>query len=109
MDARSETAQAWRAWYKLAVWTRLRGLALANEPLCRMCAADAVATVADTVDHVEPHKGQWALFIDPENLQSLCASCHSSRKQRQERRGYDNGLGPDGWPIDPEHPANKPA
>jgi hypothetical protein len=37
-------------------------------------------------------------------LQSLCAHCHSSRKQSIERRGYDTAVGIDGWPIDPRHP-----
>jgi 5-methylcytosine-specific restriction endonuclease McrA len=106
-DARSEEAQAYRRWYKRATWARLRLWRLNIEPLCRMCADEGETTPADTVDHVEPHKGDWSLFIDPDNTQSLCARCHSERKQRQEIHGYDDALGADGWPIDPAHPANR--
>lgn len=104
---RSEEAQGWRVWYKLAIWRNLRRLILDREPMCRMCASEGQARPADTVDHVQPHKGEWALFIDPDNLQALCGPCHSSRKQRQEARGYDDALGHDGWPIDPQHPVNR--
>ncbi|WP_457799110.1 HNH endonuclease [Methylocystis sp. S23] len=46
-----------------------------------MCGAPATI-----VDHIEPHKGDKALFWRHDNHQALCISCHSSRKQSQERR-----------------------
>jgi 5-methylcytosine-specific restriction endonuclease McrA len=59
------------------------------------------ATVAD---HINPHDGDWNRFmLDP--LQSLCASCHSSAKAIIDKRGYAVDIGPDGWPLDPKHPA----
>lgn len=36
-----------------------------------------------TVDHIRDHKGNWTVFTDEGNLQSLCHSCHS-RKTAQE-------------------------
>ena len=39
-----------------------------------------LVTRATHVDHVKPHKGDWNLFCLGE-LQSLCASCHNSRKR----------------------------
>ena len=41
------------------------------------------------VDHVKPHRGDWALFIDPANHQSLCKHHHdqkTAREQAEERR-----------------------
>ena len=57
-------------------------------------------------DHVMPHKGNVNLFFVGA-LQSLCAKCHNSVKQADERRGYSNAFGADGYPIDPRHPANR--
>jgi hypothetical protein len=67
-------------------------------------------TAATVADHVIPHKGDPTLFWDGE-LQSLCDAdpwrCHSSHKQKTERRGYSAEVGSDGFPIDPTHPANQ--
>lgn len=76
---------AWRRWYSLKVWTDdLRPGQLLREPFCRSCAARGVRTPAADVDHIRDHKGDWALFTDRSNLQSLCHSCHS-RKTMAER------------------------
>ena len=81
---------AWRRWYSLAVWTdELRPGQLMREPFCRECAKRGVRRRATDVDHVVDHKGDWALFTDPDNLQSLCHSCHSQKTWREmrEKRG----------------------
>ncbi|PZQ55562.1 MAG: hypothetical protein DI555_07950 [Novosphingobium pentaromativorans] len=36
-------------------------------------------------DHKTPHRGDERLFWDEENLTTLCANCHSSKKQSAER------------------------
>jgi hypothetical protein len=56
------------------------------------------------VDHVRPHRGEWALFADFDNTQSLCASHHSASKQRDEHRGFVGGCDANGEPLDP-HPS----
>ncbi|MDT3686760.1 MAG: HNH endonuclease signature motif containing protein [Pseudorhodoplanes sp.] len=43
---------------------------------------------ADTVDHIKPHKGNRELFWDRSNWQAMAFQCHSSRKQREERRAH---------------------
>lgn len=64
-----------------------------------MCMAADDVTEADTVDHIKPHKGDETLFWDPDNLQSLCASCHNRHKQREERGTARLAIGIDGYPI----------
>lgn len=97
----------WSNWYKRAIWHKgLRPAQLAKQPLCVMCKRQGHIRAASVVDHVKPHRGDWSLFSDPDNLQSLCAHHHNSRKQAAERRGYETTIGPDGWPIDPAHPVN---
>lgn len=77
----------WVKWYKTANWRRLRLWQLRREPICKFCKRNGTLTEADTVDHVKPHKGNIDLFFSRDNLQSLCKSCHSSSKQRIEKRG----------------------
>ncbi|MDT7935231.1 MAG: AAA family ATPase [Sphingomonadaceae bacterium] len=73
---------------------------------CAMCVADGRAqpSAASVVDHVRPHRGDSKLFWDKANWQPLCASHHSSAKQRLER-GRGGGVDADGRPTDPNHPA----
>lgn len=70
-------------WYADRKWRARREAHLRKEPLCRFCKAQGYVVPADVVDHIEPHKGDLGKFWKGE-LQSLCHSCHSSVKQRQE-------------------------
>lgn len=81
---------------------------LRAHPLCTMCAARSVTTLATCVDHVIPHKGDQLLFWAETNWQPLCSSCHNSRKQGIEARGYDAMPNAQGHFDDPRHPFNKP-
>ena len=86
-------------------WAKYRLSFLRNNPLCTRCKAAGRTTPATVVDHIEPHKGDSVKFWAPENHQSLCMSCHSGDKQRQEKSGSEGyrGAGPDGSPLDPSH------
>lgn len=88
--ARRASAE-YHAWYSLPVWTdELRPTQLLREPWCRECAKRGIRTRATVVDHVEPHCGDWARFIDRANLQSLCKRCHDRKtalEQAEKRRG----------------------
>lgn len=89
-DRRSAEAQAWRWMYGTEDWKLLRGDQLLREPFCRECARRGVRRYATDVDHIRDHKGDWAVFTDPANLESLCHSCHSRKTARelwQNRRG----------------------
>ncbi|MCT4332621.1 HNH endonuclease [Paracoccus sp. YLB-12] len=61
-------------------WRKLRAEFLRHHPFCAFCGVPA-----EVVDHKTPHKGNRALRLSWSNLQSLCAHCHNSVKQRQER------------------------
>lgn len=86
---RRESA-AWHHWYSLTIWTdELRPNQLLREPFCRECARRGIRTWATVVDHVKPFRGNWTLFLDPANHQSLCKHCHdqkTAREQADERR-----------------------
>jgi 5-methylcytosine-specific restriction enzyme A len=84
--------------YSSPIWKRLRAAQLAREPLCRYCAEIGALTPATVADHVVPHRGRVEVFMDPDNLQSLCKQCHDSVKQQEERSGRRRGCGVDGVP-----------
>lgn len=62
-------------------WERERKVFLAKRPFCVRCGDPATV-----VDHIVPHRGDRELFWRKSNWQPLCTSCHSSVKQREERR-----------------------
>jgi len=62
-------------------WDRAKAEFLRHHPFCRRCGERAAV-----VDHTIPHRGNQELFWDRSNWQPLCTTCHSSAKQRDERR-----------------------
>ncbi len=80
---RQRDTQAYRRWYKTARWQALRQRQLDDEPLCIMCKKAGRITVATVCDHRERHNGDYERFWSGP-FQSLCASHHSSDKQRDE-------------------------
>lgn len=93
-------------WYHTTRWRARRARQLAEHPLCKLCEEQGRVTAATIADHVEPHLGDPDKFWHGE-LQSLCATCHSARKQMQEKHGYSQACGVDGMPLDPNHPFNR--
>lgn len=67
-------------------WQKAREAFLRENPLCVMCTAQGVVTVATVVDHITPHRGDQSLFWRRSNWQSLCSTHHSRDKQREEAR-----------------------
>jgi 5-methylcytosine-specific restriction endonuclease McrA len=61
---------------KGARWAALRLRALRRDGFaCRECGAAGRLEV----DHITPHRGDPALFFEINNLQTLCAPCHSRK------------------------------
>lgn len=89
--------------YNTKAWYRLRWHQLQSEPLCKYCQATGRLTPATVVDHVRPHKGDSQLFHDPDNLSSLCKTCHDKAKAILESRGTLIGGDTSGTPLDPDH------
>ena len=56
-------------------WKKIRAAFLAAHPLCEMCEADGRLTPATIVHH--KRKLSEGGTNDSDNLQSLCAECHS--------------------------------
>lgn len=65
-------------------WQKAREGWLRAHPLCAYCDREGRVSAATVVDHVVAHRGDMKVFWDKANWMSLCASCHSSVKQREE-------------------------
>ncbi len=68
-----------------ATWRALRLAHLQENPTCVECEKHDRTVAATVVDHIRAHRGDDALRLDPENLQSLCQSHHSAKTCRQDR------------------------
>ena len=87
-------------------WERFRAGFLAEHPLCARCEAMGKAVAADTVHHVEPHRGDWTKFWRGP-FEALCKSCHDRAGQLEDLGRADPACGADGFPLSPRHPWNK--
>jgi 5-methylcytosine-specific restriction enzyme A len=86
-------AEPWRRWYRTARWKEIRWSVLVGDLFkCRLCGHREVNPSSLVCDHVRPHRGDERMFWDRSNLQTLCSSCHSSRKQAEERADSRNNV-----------------
>jgi 5-methylcytosine-specific restriction protein A len=75
---------AYYGWYDLARWKLIREKVLYAFPFCVDCDRAGRTAMSTIVDHVVPHKGDSGLFWDLENLQGLCAHCHSVKTSKED-------------------------
>jgi 5-methylcytosine-specific restriction endonuclease McrA len=73
-----------RRLYSTKAWYRLRWeVLLAASFTCAICGRVEGQTSLLVCDHIEPHRGDEALFWERSNLQCLCTACHDRNKQRE--------------------------
>lgn len=84
--------------YKTYKWKKLRDAFIKEHPTCAMCEELGKISLANVVDHINPHRGDEALFFSGP-FQSLCYSHHNSTKQRIEKRGVEIGCDKNGIPL----------
>lgn len=73
----------YETWYDKALWKKIRFNQLKKEPFCKYCLQKGLMVKATEVDHINPHKGDWNMFVDTTNLQSLCKQCHSAKTRAE--------------------------
>ena len=96
-----------------AAWRKLRKQVLAEEPLCRHCAAQGLTVPSTEVDHINNDPSDNSHDPDDRsksNFQALCKPCHSIKTMadlygRPARMGCDES----GNPINPMHHWNEAA
>lgn len=70
-----------------ARWRKLRAWHVRRYPMCVTCEREGRCTPAKEVHHRIPHKGDEALLLDVDNLESLCKSCHSKATRKEQQGG----------------------
>jgi 5-methylcytosine-specific restriction protein A len=106
-DYRSDEAKAYRRIYKTARWQATRLGQLRAHPLCKRCLSRGKIATATVCHHVDKDsKADPSTFFNGP-FESLCAPCHDSGAQSEERLGFSNEIGVDGWPVDDRHPMNR--
>lgn len=96
--------------YSTSTWQRLRKFKLSTSPLCVECQRVGRIVPANHVDHVVSITSGGPPFPSLDGLASLCASCHSTKTNAEDRpdrrpgQGLYRGCGADGLPLDPAHP-----
>jgi 5-methylcytosine-specific restriction enzyme A len=72
--------------YKSTAWLKCREYVLIRDHfLCQPCLRKGRLTPANTVHHIVPLEEAPELALDPDNLESICPSCHN--KEHPEKGG----------------------
>lgn len=78
--------------YNQTAWRKLREVYLKQNPLCEECIKKNKVTPATSVHHRQSpfSKGQvnQYLFLDYENLESVCHECHSIIHAKENNSSY---------------------
>lgn len=74
-----------RYFYTTPEWRRLREWKINRNPLCEHCERRGLVVPATEVDHIHEIQDGGAK-LDPDNLQSLCSSCHRKKTAEEERK-----------------------
>ena len=90
-STRNSKSPEHKAIYNNSRWAKASLTFRDRNPLCASCFERGITTPAACVDHIIPHEGDWKLFWDSSNWQSLCWSCHSIKTAR-ERGGWGRAV-----------------
>ena len=67
-------------------WQEASTLYRREHPLCVECFKQGTERLAQVVDHIKPHKGDFDLFWEQDNWQPLCKQHHDQKTARE--RGF---------------------
>lgn len=79
--------------YSSQAWRNLRNTYISTSPLCECCLQFNKVTPATDVHHRrfwssgETEEEQWKLFLDWNNLESLCETCHHKIHNKARQYG----------------------
>lgn len=74
--------------YNTTAWRKLRETYLKQNPLCEECLKKGKVTAASSVHHIKsPFQNgcvNQALFLDFDNLESICHDCHAELHNKEQ-------------------------
>jgi 5-methylcytosine-specific restriction endonuclease McrA len=87
---RRDQSAPWRKWYKTKEWRELRAAVLLRDNY--VCQKTGVLLIgkypadnSPVADHRKPHRGDRALFFDPDNVEAVSKGYHDKQKQKEEQ------------------------
>ena len=102
-----------KPFFRTKTWQRLRHLVIRRDRgRCTLCGRSVLGSGQAHVDHIVSRKKRPDLEHDPDNLRTLCHSCHSHKTWRRDGafagpdRGEATGCFESGDPAAPDHPWN---
>lgn len=72
------------AFYNSSAWRQLRKNYIMNHPICKICNDNGILQEGHHVDHIQPIS-QGGARLDPNNLQTLCITCHSRKTIKEQQ------------------------
>jgi len=71
-------------------WQAARAGFLRKHPFCAGCLRRGLTIRATELDHIQPHRGDQALFWRRANWQPLCKRCHARKTLAETRAAQPN-------------------
>ena len=102
VDSFLSTREGRQAFYRSKVWRNARETQLNKQPLCQFHLNKGEIVAASVVDHIIDIKDDVYKALSPNNLCSLCVSCHN-RKTAEAQGWVKESLGKlvnNEWKID---------
>lgn len=85
-EQKGRTKASQDGWYNKPQWRVIRDKRKKENPLCQRCESKGWITTATVVDHIIPVDERPDLFLDFDNTQSLCDTCHSIKTQQDKKK-----------------------
>lgn len=104
-DRQRNDRAPWRAWYHTKRWEDLRlEVFVRDRFVCQrtgvLCVGKHPAPNSPVANHIRPHRGDPALFWDPDNIETVTKQIHDSEIQSEEQRCGGGG----GWGLSTHPP-----
>lgn len=80
-----------RSFYHSRRWAKIRRVKLSLSPYCERCIADQRLVPATLVHHRVERRDDPSLALDIDNLESLCAACHSRHHKMKSDESAGDG------------------
>ena len=61
-------------------------------PLCVNCMARGIYRKGDLVDHIVELRDDWTKRLDPDNLETMCISCHNKKSAIERRKRHERTM-----------------
>lgn len=76
--------------YQSKQWKILSKKHKQQNALCIHCLDYGLVTPAQVSDHIIEIRDDWDKRLDPDNLQSLCHTCHNTKTAKERRKRLKN-------------------